>query len=79
MKLCILRIATTKINSLPTPPNSREERRTCKRIDFKSLSENQFQIRHHGQLTINRNIRVTALERSNAKQCATGGLIQVQG
>ncbi len=43
------------------------------------IFNNHFQNRHHKQLTKLRTRGVTALERSVAKQFATGGLNQVRG
>ncbi len=65
-------MATSSRHSLPTQPKSREEKTAW-------LYNNQFQNRRHKQLTKVRTRGVTALERSVAKQIATGGLNQVLG
>jgi hypothetical protein len=58
-------MAASSRYSLPTQPKSREKR-AC-------LYNNQFQNRRHKQLTKVRTLGVSALERSVAKQIATGG------
>ena len=57
-------------HSLPTQPKSRKEKTAW-------LYNNQFQNRRHKQLTKVRTGGFTALERSMAKQFATGGFNQV--
>ncbi len=65
-------MAASSRHSLPTQPKSREEKTAW-------LYNNQFQNRRHKQSTKVGTRGVTALERSVAKQIATGGLNQVLG
>jgi hypothetical protein len=69
---CISGMATSSRHSHPTHSKSREEKTAW-------LNNNQFQNRRHKQLTKVRTRGVSALERTVAKQIATGGLNQVLG
>jgi hypothetical protein len=72
IEISIPGMAISSRHSLPTQPKSRKEKRAW-------LCNDQFQNRRHKQLTQVRTRGATALERSVAKQFATGGLNQVLG
>jgi hypothetical protein len=65
-EICISGIASLSKHSLPRQPNSIEEKKAW-------FDNNQFQNKRHKQLTKVRTGGFTSLERSVAKQFATGG------
>jgi hypothetical protein len=71
-EICISGMPTFSKHSLLTHPKSIDEKRAC-------LYNNQFQNWRHKPLTKLRTRGVTALERSVAKQFATGGFNQGLG